>query len=235
MAINDIALTSSTRSDLFSLTNTSNALSKTQERLSTGKVVNSFTDNPTNFSIAQAHLSRAADLSAGKDAVTNTIMTNNIGQVGYQGVSSLLQSAQGIASLAQNSSDPKEQADYAATYQTLISQAGQMANEAGIGSTVSSVLPSGTLSGTSSSELESSIGAIRSQSAASATSLNGTSIIQDFTNNMINILQSGADNLTLGDMNEQAANALSQQTQQQLGIASLGMSSKSSQSVLKLF
>jgi flagellin-like hook-associated protein FlgL len=235
MAINDISLTSSARSDLFALTNSSNSLGKTQERLATGKVVNTSTDNPANFSVAQTHLARAADLSAGKDAITNTIMTNNIAQVGYQGVSSLLQSAQGIASLAQNTSDPKEQADYAATYQTLISQAGQMTNEAGIGSTVTSILPSGTLSGKSSGELESSIGALRSQSASSSTSLNGTSIIQDFTNNMINILQSGADNLTLGDMNEQAAAALSQQTQQQLGIASLGMSSKSSQSVLKLF
>jgi flagellin-like hook-associated protein FlgL len=235
MAINDISLTSSTRSDLFALTNSSNSLAKTGERLATGKVVNTSTDNPTNFSVAQAHLSRAADLSAGKDAITNTIMTNNIAQVGYQEISSLLQSAQGIASLAQNTSDPKEQADYAATYQTLISQAGQMANEAGIGVTVSSTLPSSTLSGKSSNELESSIGTLRSQAASSATTLNGTSIIQDFTNSMINILQSGADNLTLGDMNEQAATALSQQTQQQLGIASLGMSSKSSQSVLKLF
>jgi len=235
MAINDISLTSSMRSNLFSLTNGSNALSKTHERLATGKAVNSSTDNPINFATAQEHLSRAADLSVIKDSFTNSIMTNNIAQTGYQGVTSILESAQGIASAAQSISDPTQQAGYAATYKALISQAGQMAGEAGIGSSVSSVLPSGTLSNKSSSELESSIGAIRSQSAASATTLNGTSIIQDFTSNMINVLKSGADNLTLADMNEEAATALSQQTQQKLGVASLGMSSKASQSVLKLF
>lgn len=235
MAISDISLASGMRNDLLSLTNSSKALSKTQERLATGKVVNTSLDNPTNFSAAQANLSRAADLSASKDAVTNSIMVSNIAQVGYEQVTSLLQSAQGIASLAQSDGDPAAQAGYADTYKMLISQAGQIANEAGIGSTVSSILPSDTLTITSGSELESSIGSIRSQSAASATSLNGTSIIQDFTKNLINTLQAGADNLTLGDMNTEAANALSQQTQQQLGIASLGISSKSSQSVLRLF
>lgn len=235
MAINDIALTSGMRSDLFSLTNNTNSLSKTQERLATGKVVNTFADNPANFSAAQANLSRAADLAASKDAVTSTITSNNIAQVGYQGVTSLLQSAQGIADLANNSGDPAEQAGYAATYQTLIYQAAQMANDAGIGSDVSSILPSSTLSDKSSGQLEASIGSIRSQSAASATSLSGTSIIQDFTSNMINILQSGADNLTLGDMNEEGAAVLSQQTQQQLGTVSLRISSKAAQSLLRLF
>ncbi|MDD5285646.1 MAG: flagellin [Desulfuromonadaceae bacterium] len=235
MAINDISLISSLRSNLAALKNSSNALSKTEERLSTGKAVNTPTDNPTNFSIAQGLLSRSADLSANKDAVANSIKTDNIAQVGYQRVTSLLQSAQGIASAAKSISDPTEQAGYAATYKTLISQAGQTANEAGIGSSVSSILPSGALSDQSASELESAIGSIRSQSAASATTLNGTSIIQDFTNNMISTLQAAAGNLTVSDLNQEAAIALSQQTEQQLGVASLGMSSKSSQSLLRLF
>ena len=41
---------------------------------------------------------------------------------------------------------------------------------------------------------------------------------QDFTKAMINTLQTGADNLTLADTNEEAANMLALQTRQQLSL-----------------
>ena len=59
--------------------------------------------------------------------------------------------------------------------------------------------------------------------------------MQSFNDSMTNTLQTGVDNLTLTDMNEQAANTLTQQTQQQLGVIAIGISAKSAQSVLKLF
>ena len=52
---------------------------------------------------------------------------------------------------------------------------------------------------------------------------------------MINNLQTGADKLTLADMNEEAANMLALQTRQQLGVNSLSMASQAAQSVLQLF
>lgn len=58
---------------------------------------------------------------------------------------------------------------------------------------------------------------------------------QDFTQNMINTLQEGADNLTLADMNEEGANMLALQTRQQLATSSLSMASQASQAVLSLF
>ncbi|OPZ78679.1 MAG: flagellin [Alphaproteobacteria bacterium ADurb.Bin438] len=58
---------------------------------------------------------------------------------------------------------------------------------------------------------------------------------EDFTDNMVNILTDGANNLTLADMNEEAANMLSLQTRQQLGTNALSLASQSQQSVLKLF
>ena len=67
---------------------------------------------------------------------------------------------------------------------------------------------------------------------------NNYSIVQtreEFTDNLINVLTEGADNLTLADMNEESANMLALQTRQQLAINSLSLASQASQSVLQLF
>lgn len=57
---------------------------------------------------------------------------------------------------------------------------------------------------------------------------------QNFTKQMINTLQTGAANLTLADMNEEAANLLALQTRQQLSSNSLSLASQADQSVLQL-
>ena len=58
---------------------------------------------------------------------------------------------------------------------------------------------------------------------------------QNFTENLIDVLETGSDNLVLADMNEESANYLALQTRQQLAINSLALASQSAQSVLKLF
>ena len=58
---------------------------------------------------------------------------------------------------------------------------------------------------------------------------------QNFTDGMIDILETGADDLVLADMNEESAQYLMLQTRQQLAINSLSLASQSAQSVLKLF
>ncbi len=57
----------------------------------------------------------------------------------------------------------------------------------------------------------------------------------EFTENLINVLEEGADKLTLADMNEESANMLSLQTRQQLAVNSLSLASQSAQAVLRLF
>ena len=57
----------------------------------------------------------------------------------------------------------------------------------------------------------------------------------EFTENLINVLEGGTDKLTLTDMNEESANMLSLQTRQQLAINSLSLASQASQAVLRLF
>jgi len=58
---------------------------------------------------------------------------------------------------------------------------------------------------------------------------------QNFTEAMMNTLETGADNLTLADMNEEGANMLMLQTQQALGVNTLSMAAQSAQAVLRLF
>ena len=58
---------------------------------------------------------------------------------------------------------------------------------------------------------------------------------EEFTENLINVLEEGADKLTLADMNEESANMLALQTRQQLAINSLSLASQAAQSVLSLF
>ena len=58
---------------------------------------------------------------------------------------------------------------------------------------------------------------------------------QDFTEALVDVLETGSDNLVLADMNEESANYLALQTRQQLAINSLSLASQSAQSVLSLF
>ena len=60
-------------------------------------------------------------------------------------------------------------------------------------------------------------------------------IRQDFTKNMVNTLQTGADSLVLADTNEEGANLLALQTRQQLSTTALSLSAQADQAVLRLF
>ena len=67
---------------------------------------------------------------------------------------------------------------------------------------------------------------------------NNYSIIQTrqlFTEGLADILETGADNLVLADMNEESANYLALQTRQQLAVNSLSLASQSAQGILGLF
>jgi flagellin-like hook-associated protein FlgL len=76
---------------------------------------------------------------------------------------------------------------------------------------------------------------LRSQAQSLGSNLSTVQIRQEFTKAMINTLQTGADNLTLADANEEGANLLALQTRQQLSTTALSLASQASQAVLRLF
>jgi len=87
----------------------------------------------------------------------------------------------------------------------------------------------------SATQLEGALNTLRSQSSTLSANLSVVTARQNFTDNMVSTLQTGADNLTLADTNQEGANLLMLQTRQSLGITSLSLASQAAQAVLKLF
>ena len=84
-------------------------------------------------------------------------------------------------------------------------------------------------------ELDSAISSLRSQASTFGSNLSVVEIRQDFTKELINVLETGAAGLTLADTNEEGANLLSLQTRQQLSTVSLSLATQADQNVLRLF
>jgi len=83
--------------------------------------------------------------------------------------------------------------------------------------------------------LKGTLDTLRTQASQLGSNLSIIETRQDFTKNMINVLETGASNLTLADTNEEAANVLALQTRQQLSSTALSLSSQADQNVLRLF
>lgn len=84
-------------------------------------------------------------------------------------------------------------------------------------------------------QLDGATASLRAQASAFGSNLSIVQARQDFTKNLINVLETGADNLTLADTNEEGANLLALQTRQSLSTTSLSMAAQADQNVLRLF
>ena len=303
----DISLTAGMRNNLLALQGTNNLITQTQGRLSSGKKVNSALDNPTNFFAAQANQNKATDLTNRKDGMSQSIQMVQAANSGITAITSLIQSAQGIATSALATTSVTDRATFAATFNSLMSQVSQLASDSGysgtnlltganqtvefspatnaatlqisgfnststglsIGvagiagtyggtavgatggdtnattvtwdkadSTAATLVGSSDASsaiGSASKQLEGALTSLRTQSSNLSANLSVVTTRQSFTDSMINVLNTGSDNLTLADMNQEGANMLMLQTRQSLGTSSLSMASQAAQSVLRLF
>jgi flagellin len=75
---------------------------------------------------------------------------------------------------------------------------------------------------------------LRSQASTLGSNLSIVQIRQDFSKNLINVLQTGSSNLTLADTNEEAANSQALSTRQSIAVSALALANQSQQSVLQL-
>ena len=92
-----ITLSSAVRRNLLTMQGTANMMAQTQNRLATGKRVNSAIDNPTNFFTASALNSRSSDLMRLQDSVGNAVQTIEAADNGIKAITKLVESAQGTA------------------------------------------------------------------------------------------------------------------------------------------
>jgi flagellin len=95
-----IVLSASVRQNLLSLQSTADLLATTQERLSTGKKVNTALDNPTNFFTAQGLDNRASDISNLLDGINNGVQVLQAANTGITSLQKLIDSAKSIATQA---------------------------------------------------------------------------------------------------------------------------------------
>jgi flagellin len=272
MSVNDISLTAGMRINLLSLQKTNQLLNRTQQRISSGKQVNSALDNPTNYFAAQNANQRASDLSDRKDGMAEAVQTVSAANAGITAITSLISAAKGIAQSALSTSETSVKTQLAAQYDTIRSQIDNISSDSGyrglnllssintlsvnfnenassslnvVGFLASSTgLSLGAANGswqansgitTDMAKLDTAISTLRANTQTLAANLNIITTRQDFTDNMINTLQTGADNLTLADMNQEGANMLMLQTRQSLGTTSLSLSSQAAQAILRLF
>jgi len=75
---------------------------------------------------------------------------------------------------------------------------------------------------------------LRSQASTLGSNLSIVQIRQDFSKNLINVLQTGSSNLTLADTKEEAANSQALSTRQSIAVSALALANTSQQSVLQL-
>ncbi|MHC2021399.1 flagellin N-terminal helical domain-containing protein [Methylobacterium sp. CM6247] len=95
-----ITLTAATRQNLLSLQGTADLLSSTQNRLSTGKKVNSALDSPVNFFTSQALSNRSSDLGGLLDGISNGVQTIQAANQGITSIQKLVDSAKSTANQA---------------------------------------------------------------------------------------------------------------------------------------
>ncbi|HVX78098.1 MAG TPA: flagellin [Bradyrhizobium sp.] len=75
---------------------------------------------------------------------------------------------------------------------------------------------------------------LRTAASSLGSNLSVVEIRQDFNKNLVNVLQTGASNLTIADPNEEAANSQALSTRQSIAVSALALANQSQQSVLQL-
>ena len=347
MAQTSITLTASMRSNLSSLKSIQKQMDTTQERLSTGKKVNSAIDNASSYYQSRALTNRAADLEGLLDNMGQGIQTIQAANEGIEAVTAYVDQLKSIANSAyaldpnvstygESMASYKEQYDEILTeisklvkdssyqgvnlltggkltvtfnesrshsfevqgddvvakmgltkgsawtpaklkvpekagteYETattgvkISADAEVLVNEGGdkiakasdgnyyeakaSGAKVADIsgyktsMVNGTVDSyaaaidNSLTELSKAVDYLRSYSTELGNNFAVIETRQDFTEAMIDVLETGSDKLVLADMNEESANYLALQTRQQLAINSLALASQSAQSVLSLF
>jgi flagellin-like hook-associated protein FlgL len=89
-----ITLSAGVRQNLLSLQQTADMMTTTQNRLSTGKKVNTALDNPTNFFTSASLNARAGDLNSLMDSMSNGVKTLEAADNGLSSITKTLESMQ---------------------------------------------------------------------------------------------------------------------------------------------
>ncbi|MFN7166264.1 MAG: flagellin [Pannonibacter sp.] len=126
-----ITISSSVRSNLNALQSTSEMMSRVQEKLSTGKKVNSALDNPNSFFTAKGLENRSSDLGTLLDDMGQTVQTLKAADKGITSISGLVDAAKAKANQAAQTSSQTQRAQFAKEFNELMTQIESVAKDSG--------------------------------------------------------------------------------------------------------
>lgn len=126
-----VTISSGVRASLVSLQQTASFMTETQNRLATGKKVNSALDNPNSFFTAAALNDRANDLSTLLDDMGQAVQTLKAADEGIKTITTLVEAAKAKANQAAQSSSSTDRAKFASEYNDLLSQIEGIAKDSG--------------------------------------------------------------------------------------------------------
>ncbi|MGV2976859.1 flagellin [Roseibium alexandrii] len=129
--MSDITLSSAVRANLNTLQQTASFMSDVQNKLATGKKVNSALDNPSNFFTASGLQSRANDLGTLLDDMGQSVQTIKAADDGITAITKLVESAKAKANQALQTGSQYERKQFAAQYNELLTQIEDVAKDAG--------------------------------------------------------------------------------------------------------
>lgn len=124
-----ISLNAGIRSNLMSLQNTSELLSRTEHRLSTGKDVNSPIDNAQNFFAARNLNDRASGLNQRLDAMGQSIQTLQSANNGIDTIRDMVDNMKALVNDALSRTDAEERREIGEQYNELLRQADTIAKD----------------------------------------------------------------------------------------------------------
>jgi flagellin len=127
----EISLSTATRTNLLSLQNTTSLIGRTQERLATGKKVNSAIDDALAFFKARNINARAQDLSAIKDGINGSISVIKAATQGLEAMEHILKQMKALAGSALSAPESTTRAKLASQFNELRSQVDNLAEDAG--------------------------------------------------------------------------------------------------------
>lgn len=134
-----VTLSAATRQNLLSLQDTAGLASTNQNRLSTGKKVNTALDNPVNFFTASSLTDRAAALSGLLGGISNGIQTIQAAAKGVDTLTALVKQMQSVVSQAQSNATtnlPKLQGTQALATDAQATAAGKSVRDTALAKTV---------------------------------------------------------------------------------------------------
>jgi flagellin len=128
-----VDLSAAIRSNLLTLSRTTDLIDRTQNRLSTGLKVSSALDDAAAFFAARSLTNRADDLNGLKSNIDQGISTLEAAINGLEAITELIEQAKGLAISAKATSDTTERSSLSVQFNALLDQVDALANDASFG------------------------------------------------------------------------------------------------------